>query len=589
MTWRRRLLIAAPVVAFVASWLWIDDPAVRADPLATITDALTGWILVAAGLVTWGRRPGSRTGLWLVIAGYLWYVGDLFFVLPSVSIVPLLSFALRAPYDVLLAAALLSFPGGRLDRRVHRWAVTATAAAYLARAIAFLVTAVPGRNYPDNGTANPFLLLDDRALSQNLDLDLSLLKGTVILVVGLMAVARLVRETSASRRVLLPVVAGGLAWAVMTFVLDLGRWLEVDFHVRLVPWANADWWSIPEYLIRGSAAPVGFLIGALLLRTARSAIVELVTGFEHNPVQAQLEPALRQALGDPGLRVAYTAADGGWADAAGTPMVLPDAAGREAATPIESGGRTLAMIVHDAALLEDPGLVGAIAATVRLAIDNEQLTVALKAQLEETRASRKRIVDAGDAERQRIERDLHDGAQQRLVSLAISLRMLGESLGDQASKEVRDELTAAELELRGAIEELRELAQGLDPAILRGSGLGAAVRSLAERCPTPTSVELALDGRLERLVEATAYFVVAEALANVTKHAGASHVSVRVAADGGRLRIDIEDDGRGGAETASGSGLRGLADRVAAAGGSFGVASPPGGGTRITAELPTAP
>lgn len=589
MSWRRRLLVAAPVVAFVASWIWIDDPAVRDDPLATITDALTGWILVAAGLVTWGRRPGSRTGPWLVIAGYLWYVGDLFFVLPSLSIVPLLSFGLRGAYDIALAAALLSFPGGRLDRLVHRWAVAATAAAYLARTIAFLISAVPGRSYPDNGTSNPFLVLHDRALAQNLDLDLSLLKGTVILVVGLLAVARLVQESPASRRVLLPVVAGGVGWAVMTFVLDLGRSLEVNFHIRLIPWENADWWSIPEYLIRGSAAPVGFLIGALLLRTARSAVVELLSGFEHNPLQAHLEPALRKALGDPGLRVAYPTEGGGWADAAGTPIVIPDASAAQAATPIESSGRTLAMIIHDASLLEDPGLVGAIAATVRLAIDNEQLTVALKAQLEETRASRKRIVDAGDAERQRIERDLHDGAQQRLVSLAISLRMLGDSLGDQAPKEVRDELTASELELRAAIDELRELAQGLDPAILRASGLGPAIRSLAERCPTPTTVELKLDGRLERLVEATAYFVVAEALANVTKHAGANHASVRVAVDGARLLIDIQDDGRGGAETASGSGLRGLADRVAAAGGEFVVSSPPGGGTRIAAELPTAP
>ena len=587
MTSRRRLLIAAPVVLFTLSWIWIDDPAVRSDPLATVVDAVTGWILVAAGLVTWSRRPGSRTGAWLVAAGYLWYVGDLYFVFPDASVVPLLSFGLRGAYDIFLAAALLSFPGGRLGR-VGRIAVGATALAYGARAIAFLATATPGRAYPDNGAPNPFLVVSDPALAQNLDLDLSLLKGVVILIVGLLAVARLARESTATRRVLLPVVAGGFAWAAMTFLLALGQALEVNYHVRLLPWAGAAWWSIPEYLIRGSAAPIGFLAGALLLRTARSAVVDLITGFEANPLRAQLEPSLRRALGDPGLRVAYPAPDDGWVDGSGAPLTLPRASSRVAATPIRSEDVTLAVILHDAALLEDPGLVGAIVATVRLAMDNEQLTVALEAQLEETRASRRRIVDAGDAERQRIERDLHDGAQQRLVSLAISLRLLSDSLGSDASTEVREELLAAGAEVRGAIEELRELAHGLDPAILRDSGLDPAIRSLADRCPTPTQLEIDVEGRLPRAVEATAYFVVAEALANVTKHAAASTVTIRVRAERGRLLVEVEDDGRGGAVAARGSGLRGLADRVAAAGGTFDVVSAPSRGTRVAADLPTA-
>ncbi|MEO8469341.1 MAG: sensor histidine kinase [Chloroflexota bacterium] len=587
MTSARRLLIAAPVIVFATSWLWIPDT--YTDALASATDAVTGWILVAAGLVTWSRRRESRTGPWLVLAGYLWYVGDLYFVFPTASIVPLLSFGLRGGYDILLAAALLSFPGGRLTSHLHRAAVAALAMAYAARAIAFFAVAIPGRWYPDNGTPNPFLMVHDRALAANLVLDLDLLKGAVILAVGLLAVARLRSDAVATRRVLRPVVAGGLAWAVMSFLLDFGAWLQGNFHLQLLPWANTDWWPIPEYLIRGSAAPIGFLVGAFMLRTARSAVVELVTGFEQHPLRAQLQPALRRALGDPGLCVLYPAEEGaGWVNEAGVLTAMPDSSARSMSTPILSGGRTVAVILHDTSLLEDPGLVSAIAATVRLAIDNEQLTLALEAQLAETRASRTRIVDAADAERQRIERDLHDGAQQRLVSLAISLRMLGDSLGDDASKEIRDELSAAEIELHGAIDELRALAHGLDPVILRESGLGPAVTALAARCPTPTSVELNLDGRLARLVEATAYFVVAEGLANVTKHAQARHVTIRLLAGSGRLLVEVEDDGRGGAQTTHGSGLRGLADRVAAAGGQFNVTSLPGAGTRLVADLPTA-
>jgi signal transduction histidine kinase len=588
MTRGRQLLVAAPVVVFVLAWLVIPDSPFRSDPLAAATDGVTGWILVAAGLVAWTRRPDSRTGRWLVFAGYLWYVGDLYFVFPSVSIVPLLSFALRGGYDILLAAALLSFPGGRLANPVQRLAVGGVALAYAAQAAAFLLTATPGFEYPPNGTANPFRVFDDHALAQNLAIDLAMARGAVILLVGLLAVARLPRVSAATRRVLMPVVIGGAAWAAMTFVVDLGQLLDVDFHIQLLPWAHAAWWSVPEYLIRGSAAPLGFLVGALLLRTARSAVVELVTGFDQNPLRAQLAPALRRALGDPTLRVLYPAAGGSWVDGSGAPADLPnDDVARVATTPILSNGVTGALILHDPALLEDPGLVGAIAATVRLAMDNEQLTVALEAQLEETRASRRRIVDAADVERQRIERDLHDGAQQRLVSLAISLRMLGDGLGDDASQELRDDLAAAGTELRGAIEELRELAHGLDPAILRESGLGPAIRSLVERCPTPTTLELQLDGRLPRPIEATAYFVVAEALANVTKHALATHVSVCIRETGSQLMVEVEDDGRGGAAVAAGSGLRGLADRVAAAGGSFDLGSGTTGGTRVAAELPT--
>jgi signal transduction histidine kinase len=588
MTWRRRLLFSAPVVLFVLAWVPIDDPAVRSEPLATVADAVTGWILVAAGLVAWGRRRGSTTGPLLVVAGYLWYVGDLYFVFPTASIVPLLSFAFRGLYDVVLAFVLLSFPGGRLETPVRRVAVAAVAVAYAARSVAFLLIAVPGRAYPDNGIPNPFLL-GQHPSPAVLDSNLTLVKGLLITLVAIIAIDRWRRESGAMRRVLRPVLIGGVGWAVFTLLVDLGFWVDVQLHQTLLPWAHADWWPIPEYLLRGSLAPLGFLAGAVQLRTARSAVVDLISGIDRRPVRDQLEPALRRALGDPTLTVVFPEPEvGGWVDASGSRAMLPDPADGRAVTRIETVDRTLGAIVHDPSLLEDPGLVSAIAATLRLAIDNEQLTAALEAQLEETRASRRRIVEAGDAERQRIERDLHDGAQQRLVSLAISLRMLSDSLGDTAPREVSDELTAASLELRATIEDLRELAHGLDPAILREGGLGPAIRSLAERCPTPTHVEVEIEGRLPRPIENAAYFVVAEALTNVAKHAVAGRATVRARQRDGRLIVEVEDDGRGGASQGGGAGLRGLADRVAAAGGSFEVSGGTASGTRLRAELPCA-
>ncbi|MEO7117694.1 MAG: sensor histidine kinase, partial [Candidatus Limnocylindrales bacterium] len=277
-----------------------------------------------------------------------------------------------------------------------------------------------------------------------------------------------------------------------------------------------------------------------------------------------------------------------WTDSTGRPVADPMTDGGRGVTPIVSEGGTMAAITHDPALLEDPGLVSAVAATVRLAVDNERLNAALEAQLDEVRASRTRIVEAADAERRRLERDLHDGAQQRLVALAISLRMLGTSLGPAVSADVTEELDAAGAELRAAIEELRELARGLDPPLLREAGLGPALESLAERMRTSVKLDLQLPPpRLPKDVETTAYFFVAEALANVTKHAQATLVTITARSQDGTLALSVADDGRGGADPKAGSGLRGLADRVAAAGGTFDVTSSRDG-TSLVASIPCA-
>jgi signal transduction histidine kinase len=239
------------------------------------------------------------------------------------------------------------------------------------------------------------------------------------------------------------------------------------------------------------------------------------------------------------------------------------------------------MLVHDPALDdEDPGLVEAVGAAARLAIENERLAAQVRAQLEEVRESRARIVEAADGERRRLERDLHDGAQQRLVALAMRLELAKE--GTSGASSLLEEATA---ELRTAIGEVRDLAHGLHPTILTEAGLGAAVEALAERAPFPVDVDVP-DGRFPGPIEATAYFIVAEALTNVARHAEASEAHVLVTVDAGQLVVTVRDDGRGGADPARGSGLRGLSDRVAAASGSLTLSSPPGKGTFVRATLP---
>ncbi len=251
-------------------------------------------------------------------------------------------------------------------------------------------------------------------------------------------------------------------------------------------------------------------------------------------------------------------------------------------TVVERQGRPLAALIHDPAL--DQGLVRAAAAAAGMAIENERLHAEVRAQLEEVRASRQRIVEAGDRERRRVERNLHDGAQQRLASLALSLAMLRDR--DGADPATAALLADASAELKQAIDELRELARGIHPAILTEEGLPAAVESLADRSSMPVRVIADFDARLPEPVETVAYFVVSESLANVAKYAHASGARVEMSRRNGSLRVEVLDDGIGGADAARGSGLRGLEDRVAAVRGSFHVETRSSGGTRVLAEIP---
>jgi signal transduction histidine kinase len=241
--------------------------------------------------------------------------------------------------------------------------------------------------------------------------------------------------------------------------------------------------------------------------------------------------------------------------------------------------------VHDAAVADERELVQAVGGAAALALENERLDAELRANLKELRASRARIVESADAARRRIERDLHDGAQQRLVALALTLRTARTRVehDPQAAGAMLD--TAAG-ELDAAIRELRELARGIHPAVLSDHGLRSALEGLAQRMPLPVEIAATPAERLPEQVEATAYFVVAEALTNVSRYAHAGSAGVEVTRDGDRVSVRVSDDGIGGADPGKGSGLRGLADRVAAVDGRLELDSPPGRGTTVHAVIP---
>ncbi len=299
-----------------------------------------------------------------------------------------------------------------------------------------------------------------------------------------------------------------------------------------------------------------------------------------------LRDVLAKRLGDPSLKLVYAVEEaGGWVDQAGHLVELPAEGSRQTATTLELDGEPIAALIHDRSLRSDPELVEAVASAARLAVANERLQARVRAQLELVRGSRDRVVEAADEERRRLERDLHDGAQQRLIWLALLLGMAEEEVVTGNGAEGRRLLDEARSEAESALTELRELARGIHPAILTNAGLGPAVRSLVNRSQIPVHMDPITDRRFPPNVEATVYFAVAEALANVAKHAQGSSATVSIVARDSRLTIDVSDDGVGSADP-SGWGLRGLADRVAAVGGSVTIDSPPRGGTRVHMELP---
>ena len=334
-----------------------------------------------------------------------------------------------------------------------------------------------------------------------------------------------------------------------------------------------------------ATVPLAYLFGLFQTRLARIGLGELVVELGNNPEQGRLREALARALRDPSLELGYwMPASQEYVDLEGKQVdVVPTAT--RAVTILERRGEKVAALVHDAALREDPTLLDAVSSAAGLALDNERLLAQLRAQLAETRDSRARIVDAADTERRRLERNLHDGAQQRLVTLALHLRMAQETLRDDPAA-AGTMLDGVGQDLKLALEELRELARGLHPAILTERGLTPALQSIATRAPFKVEINGVPHERLPAVIEAAIYYVVAETLTNAAKHAGASEAQVELSTTGDTVTVEIRDNGRGGANLADGSGIRGLADRVEALGGRFELQSPVGAGTVVKAELP---
>jgi signal transduction histidine kinase len=508
------------------------------DPRHWIPDLAVGWTFIGCGLVASRRQSESRTGALLAATGFTWFVWN--FASVGVAAVAWVAGHLVYLYRGPLVQLVLAYPSGRPGSRLVRGAV---AVGYAAAVITPIW---------DSEAATIVLA----------GLLLGVCVREYVRAVGGARRARLVALQAAAGLSL--VLAGTAAVRLLLPQGEVNGALLVLNEVALCVLAG------------------GLLAGLLVAPWQRAAVADLVVELgeaRSGTVRGQLS----RALGDPSLAIGYWLPDrAAFVDAEGRVLALPDAGSGRSVTLVEREGQPVAVLVHDPAVLADPGLVEAVTSAAQLAAANARLRAEVQARVEELAASRRRILAARDEERRRLERRLHEGAEARLGELAVTLRR---GQGSAAGEQTRDQIAHAEDQLGRTLEELRRLAQGLHPRVLAEHGLADALAALAKDFPVPVDLNVA-SPQLPQRVAAAAYFVCAEALTNTAKHAAAARVTVAVTSSDGRLRVEIADDGVGGADPAYGSGLRGLADRVETLGGTLRVQSTPGRGTRLAAEIP---
>jgi signal transduction histidine kinase len=573
------LSAVAVIVSFAAS----REPGVT---------ALLGVGLVAfpaaVGIYAWTRNPELPFGRMLAATGLLWGLASFagsgnpeLYSLGRVS---------QWIAEVGLIYLFLSYPTGRLKRGPER--VVFTVAASLV-AILYLPTALLVELYPSpipwcdgDCPSNAFAvtgsapgLIDDAVIPLR-----SLLTAVVWLSALGIVVLRLIRATPLMRRTLLPVLGSA--------VLHLGSAAGYLLLRDVAPGAGSveamGWLAMLSIPIMALA----FLVGLLDWRLYEAGAVQRLTveaAARGEP--RELRALIADVLDDPSLELCYwiPGTPGGWHDVDGRRIELPKDDPEHCVSTISNGNGRAAAIVHDAALRGHDAFIGAVGAAVLATLENQRLTTALRSALRDAEESRARIAAAADEERRRIERDLHDGAQQQLVTLRIKLELAAELINEDGEVGAQ-RLRALGAEVDQVLDEIRALARGIYPPLLADSGLEEALRSAVLRAPLRACVSASGVGRYPRKIESAVYFCCLEAIQNATKHSRASSVFIDISQGGPALRFEVRDDGVGFASegTPAGSGLTNMRDRLAAVGGALEIHSAPGDGTAIRGRVPVA-
>jgi signal transduction histidine kinase len=532
---------------------------------------LVWWITlpyIFAGIVAWRRRPDSFFGPLMILAGFATQLS----VLQWTS-QPLLN-TVGQLCDLLVAAVwlhlFLAYPSGRLAGRTERVVVIIGYVAAVGLQVVILML----------GGFNDLHLLTvvklETAAEAVQNVQLLTLSALAVIGVGLLwwrwqSLPRWQRRRPAQ----ILINCFSLSLVMLAVLLTAGTFQLPGFEII----------RLATFTVAG-LAPLAFLAGLLDARLAKAGVGQLLVQLRTDPAP-DLRELLAQALRDPTLSLIYWLPQyGSWADQDGNSTTLPKQDSGRRVTLVKQNGEQIAALIYDAALAEEPELVEAVSAAAGIALENGRLEAELRARLRELQGSRSRVVEAQQNERRRLERNLHDGAQQRLVALALELGLLAEQADNDPG--TQDRLKHARSEVAESLDELRDIARGLHPAVVSGHGLAVALESLA--ATTPFEVQLQTDGlpRLPEQLEVAAYYVVSESLTNAAEHAQADRVTVEAGITDDTLMVEIVDNGIGGADSERGTGLRGLADRIEALNGRLRVWSPVGKGTRVRAEIPCA-
>jgi signal transduction histidine kinase len=529
-------------------------------------ELIAGYALLAVGLVAWARRGECRLGMILLAASFAWFVLEWNNPGDGSAFIFTIGLVLYVAAPPIVAHAMLGYPTGR----VRTWPNRLGLAVGYAGAV-LLLGLLPALVFDPNAEGcakcprNLLLVNGDRGAHESFNrigVDAGLAWALLLI---LLAVGGLLRSTPARRRLAAPVIIGGVAYlglvaADFFYSLDRG-FLSND--------------GVDRRLWLGEAAALCALALAVSWawvrgRRTRSVLAGLVVELAESAPPGGLREGLAVTLGDPSLQLAYPLGDGRLVDGRGRPAQL-----KGEITPIVRGDEEVALLAHRRGLLDDPVLVEEVAATARLALENERLQAEARAQLGDLRASRARIVESGDAERRRLERDLHDGAQQRLVALSLALRLAHSRLLPDPDPAALARIEKAETELRTALAELRELAHGIFPAVLADEGLAAALEALSEEAPIPIELTIVPDERFDPPIEATAYFLVSE----TATHRSAGVLKVSAARRHDQLVVEVEGD-------RAPEQITELEDRIGALDGSLAVVRAPSGRVTIRAEIP---
>jgi signal transduction histidine kinase len=543
---------------------------------AHAADLAAGVALLGAGLVAWFEAASRRLGGLALLAAALWFAPDWEGWDRGPSIVRSLGAAGAPLFLALLFHLLLAAPRGRLASRFARAAIVGGYAIVVVVAVGRALVREPlvdpycWRNCLDN----VFLLHADEGMARALDRSWLVAAAAIGALLVASCAWRLLGATAPARRVLAPLlVPGTLAGAAQT------AYAVALLHTPLEEPKSSEFLSLffaRSLAITALALGIAWTIGRI--RLTRAAVARVAAELGEAPPARKLRQALAAAVGDPTLEVAYwLPASHRYVGADGEVVEAPAPADGRAVMPILREGEALALVGYDPALLDGADLEREIGSAARLAVENERLQAEVFAQLQDLRASRTRIVERGDTERRRLERDLHDGAQQRLLALSYDLRLAFAAAQREGDREVTTLLASATDEAQAALAELRELAHGIYPAILAEAGLAPALATLADEAPLPVELgELPTD-RYAPAIETAAYLAIAEAIDDAARR-NATFIVVAAARAADRLVVTARDDG-----AARESALLHLADRIGARGGFVDI-----GPTTLRAEIPCA-